>query len=155
MNEKGFTLIEILFAMVVMTVGILALAHMEIAALTGNLTANRMTVAVNLAQDQIETLHRLPSTDADLADDPDADNNDVLSTPPGEADDFEHADPNNPVDSQGGTTGQRIYHRFWNIADDTPVNGTKTVAMFVYWGQADAATGLAPHRVIVSTTIAE
>ena len=54
LKEKGFTLIELMIAMIVLGIGILALIQMQVAAMSGNSSANQMTIATTLAQDQIE-----------------------------------------------------------------------------------------------------
>ena len=55
-NEKGFTLIEALVAMAILTIGILALITMQTTAFKGNSKARGITTASNWAQDRIETL---------------------------------------------------------------------------------------------------
>ena len=161
LKEKGFTLIELMIAMVVLGIGILALIQMQVAAMSGNSSANQMTVATTLAQDQIERLKSLSYFDAALTD-ANVGNNGALMTPPNEAS-FDHTNadnPNpdnnpNPINETGGNTGLTRYRRFWNIADNTPIQGVKTVVVFVYWGTVDGGTGLTPHRVIIPTTIGQ
>jgi prepilin-type N-terminal cleavage/methylation domain len=162
LKEKGFTLVELMIAMVVLAIGILGLIGLQVSAMNGNLSANEMTTAVTLAQDEIEQLKRLALTDAALTD---AGNNGSLSSIPANAASFEHAngdgtnpplDANgnvitNPIDEQGGNTGLRRYYRFWNIADNTPTTGAKTVVVFVGWGAL--TNGIPRHRVIVQTII--
>lgn len=151
LKEKGFTLIELMIAILVLGIGILALIQMQVAAMSGNLSANQMTTAITLAQDEIEQLKRLALTDAALTDNNAGNNANLTSTP--NAASFEHTDANNPIDEQGGSTGLRRYRRFWNVADDTPTQGAKTVVVFVFWGAVNGATGLTQHRVMVPTII--
>ncbi len=150
LKEKGFTLVELLIGILILAIGLLALAHMQVAALNGNFSANCMTVATVLAQDQIERLKTLPFTAPELVD-TDPDNNANLSNPT-DADSFEHTDANNPIDERGETNGLRRYQRFWNVADNTPTEGTKTVVVFVYWG-AIGENGLPRHRIVITTII--
>jgi type IV pilus modification protein PilV len=151
LKEKGFTLLEVIIAVLVLGIGILGLIQMQVAAMNGNLSASKMTTAVNLAQDEIEQLKRLALTDAALTDNNAGNNANLTSTP--NAASFEHSDANNPIDESGGTTGLRRYLRFWNVADNTPTQGAKTVVVFVYWGTVNNATGLTQHRVMVPTII--
>jgi type IV pilus assembly protein PilV len=151
LKEKGFSLIELMIAMIVLGIGILALIQMQVAAMNGNLSANQMTTAITLAQDEIEQLKRLALTNAALTDS-DAGNNANLTTTPNAAS-LEHTDANNPIDERGGTTGLRRYHRCWNVADNTPTQGAKTIVVFVFWGAVDGGTGLPRHRVMVPTII--
>lgn len=152
-KEKGFTLIELMIAMVVLGIGILALIQMQVAAMSGNSSANQMTIATTLAQDQIERLKRLSFFDAALAD-ANAGNNGALTNPTDD-ESFDQTDAGNPINESSGTTGLRRYRRFWSIADDTPIQGVKTVVVFVYWGTVDEDTGLTQHRVIIPTTIGQ
>jgi len=49
-NEKGFTLVELLVALTLMAIGILAVVQMQIVAIQSNAIAQRLTVATNIAQ---------------------------------------------------------------------------------------------------------
>ena len=153
LKEKGFTLIELMIAMIVLGIGILALIEMQVAAMSGNSSANQMTIATTLAQDQIERLKGLSFFDAALTD-TNAGNNGALTNPTDD-ESFDLTDASNPINESGGTTGLRRYRRFWNIADNTPIQGVKTVVVFVYWGTVDGDTGLTQHRVIIPTTIGQ
>lgn len=55
-NNQGFTLIESLIAMLVLTVGILALNTMQISSIKGNTTASKLTVTSTLAGNSYERL---------------------------------------------------------------------------------------------------
>ena len=67
-NEQGFTLIEIMIALVIFSIGLLGIAIMQINAINGNASARMSTEAATHAQDQIERLLGLPYTHADLSD---------------------------------------------------------------------------------------
>jgi len=62
-KEKGFTLIEVLFAIVILAFGLLAVASMQSGAIQGNSVAYRVTEAATLAQDRMEGLLALQYTD--------------------------------------------------------------------------------------------
>ena len=57
---KGFTLIEVLVAMAIFSIGILAVGSMQLSATRGSSSARLSTEAVAIAQDQAETLMLLP-----------------------------------------------------------------------------------------------
>ena len=63
-KEKGFTLLEVLFAIAILTFGLLAVASMQIGAIQGNSVAYRVTKAASLAQDRLEVLLALTYTDS-------------------------------------------------------------------------------------------
>ena len=66
-TEKGLTLMEVLVAVVVLSLGLLGLERVHIAAIQANTIASRLTQATTLAQDRAEQLMALPYNDAALA----------------------------------------------------------------------------------------
>src|SRR5262245_47756985 len=67
-TEKGFTLTEVLVATVVLSMGLLGLERMHIAAIQVNTIASRLTQATTLAQYKAEQLMALPYDHAMLVD---------------------------------------------------------------------------------------
>lgn len=65
-NERGFTLIEVLMALLILSIGLLGIAGMQIASINGNADSRDFTEASVAAQDQIEALMGTPF--ADIAD---------------------------------------------------------------------------------------
>ena len=64
--EGGFTLLEVVIAISILTVGLLAVAGMQTAAIRGNDNAYRVTEGTSWAQDRLELLMALPYDDARL-----------------------------------------------------------------------------------------
>jgi len=62
-KEAGFTLIELIVAIAILTIGLLAVGSMQIAGIGGNRSAYRTTEAVTLAQDRMERLLFRPFAD--------------------------------------------------------------------------------------------
>ena len=120
-NEKGFSLIEILIAITVFAIGILAVGKMQITAIKGNYFANDLTKATTLAQDRMEKLISFSYTDS-LNNDTNGNGNAGLDDTNATAD---HNDPNNPVDGR--------YDISWNIDPDHYINNTKTIRVIVGW----------------------
>ena len=58
-DEKGFTLIEILIATVIITVASLGIANLTIGIIRGNSYSQRLTTATTLAQDRLEQIKRI------------------------------------------------------------------------------------------------
>ena len=54
--DAGFTLVESLLTLAIMSMSLLALAGLQITALRGNTLARRMTAAVSIAEQKIEQL---------------------------------------------------------------------------------------------------
>lgn len=64
LNEKGFTLVELLVALTVMAIGILSVVQMQIVAIKSNSIAQRLTVANNIAQEVMEDIQARSVDDA-------------------------------------------------------------------------------------------
>jgi type IV pilus assembly protein PilV len=52
--QEGFTLVELMIALVVLSVGLTALAALQISAIKGNAFSKRMTTAVTIANAKLE-----------------------------------------------------------------------------------------------------
>jgi prepilin-type N-terminal cleavage/methylation domain-containing protein len=65
-NDKGYTLIEMLIAIAILSVGLLAVATMQISSIRVNDTARKMTRRATVAQDRLEYLMSLGYTNAVL-----------------------------------------------------------------------------------------
>ena len=59
-NTKGFTLIEVLVGLIILAVGLLGVAGMQLTSVKGNFFSNNLTQASYVAQDRIEYLKNLP-----------------------------------------------------------------------------------------------
>lgn len=62
-DEKGFTLVELLIALAILAVGLLGLAGMQVSAMTGNKSANRLSAMTAVAQMAMEDLMAKPIDD--------------------------------------------------------------------------------------------
>lgn len=147
MNQKGFSLVETLIAIVVLSVGLLAVSLLQIGAMKGNSNAIGRTMGVSLAQSYMDDLKSRSLDDSLLVDN--GDNGDNLND--GQASGGSAPVPASADHSAGQITADdgRAYTVFWNVADDVPVNGSKTVRVFVYWN--DQRFGLS--RVIVTSVL--
>jgi type IV pilus assembly protein PilV len=54
--EDGFTLIEIMITLVILSIGLTALAGLQISAIKGNTFSKRMTAAVSIANQKLEQI---------------------------------------------------------------------------------------------------
>ena len=65
-KEKGFTLIEVLVGLVILAIGMLSIAAMQITSIKGGSFSNHLTQATTYAQDRLENLKNRPYNDAAL-----------------------------------------------------------------------------------------
>ena len=66
-KRNGFSLIEVLIALVMLAVGLLAIGGMQIVSIKGNSFSQKMTQATVLTQDKLEELKKLPFADSNLS----------------------------------------------------------------------------------------
>ncbi|MEK9629852.1 MAG: prepilin-type N-terminal cleavage/methylation domain-containing protein [Nitrospinota bacterium] len=135
-NNSGLTLIEIIIAVVLASVGLLAYGVLSGAVVERNAVSKKSSVAVTLAQDKIEELKELGTriilSDADTLDSPvyDSSTQSWTATTGGET-----------VDSKGATGGSdAIYTRTWSI---TPVSGADyftNILVTVSWDNSSSVS---------------
>ena len=67
-EQNGFSLIEVMIAILVLSFGLLGVAAMQVTSIKVNSIANKITSASTILQDRVETLMALPFNHADLTD---------------------------------------------------------------------------------------
>lgn len=124
-GAHGFTLIEILITTTIISIGLLAIATMQIRSTKGNATARNMTEAAIGFESMIESFMALPYDDLSLVD-KDGDGINGL----------DDALPHNSGDSATADYNQTIggkYTIFWNVADNAPIDNVKTIRIITTW----------------------
>jgi type IV pilus assembly protein PilV len=66
LNKKGFTLIEVMIGLVILAIGLLAIAGMQMTAVRGNFSSKNLTQASYVAQERLEFLRGLSFNDGML-----------------------------------------------------------------------------------------
>ena len=112
-KDQGFTLIEVLIAITIFAVGLLAVAAMQISAINVNSTAGQITPRITWAQDKLEELMALPYSDPWIED---------LGDPPSGTDSDGNAHQETTSDG---------YTISWTVTDDTPISSTKLITVAV------------------------
>ena len=155
-SRAGFTLIEVLIALTILSVGLLGVALMQVSSISGTTFSREMNVATCLAQDMLEKLRTLPYTDtatdtaldtgthpvkADVNRDLDGD-----TLPPFLAVD----DKKNLIDERGLTLGPALYTRTWDVNDNTPASDMKTITVTVSWEERGGLTGSTTRSVTIT-----
>jgi len=138
-NEKGFTLLEVIVAISILTIGLLAVASMQVSAIRGNALAFGITEATSWASDQVEKLIALPYDHADLQD-TDGDGASGLE-------DASEATDDNP--NTLPTHGK--YKVYWAGAVDDTADGTKTVNVIVTWTDHGIQKSVSIRNIIPGT----
>ncbi len=54
--EEGFTLIEIMITLVIMSVGLMALSGLQVHAIKGSISSKRLTTAVSIGEEKLEQI---------------------------------------------------------------------------------------------------
>ena len=103
-REKGFTLLEVIVAISILSFGLLAIASMQISAMRGNSFAGGVTDGTTWAGDQVERLMALP---------------------------YDHNDLDQDQNPHQATEGR--YTIVWNVDEDAVFNNTKTIEVTVTW----------------------
>ena len=66
-RKSGFTLVEVMVTLVILSVGLLAMLMLQVQALTDGSRGRHSTAAAMIAQDQIELVSRMPFSSTNLA----------------------------------------------------------------------------------------
>ena len=122
-NTRGFTLIEILIAVAIFSIGILGVAKMQLWNVKNTTTGNLTTMATMLGRGQIEELKGV---------------SDVSTLADG-------ADPDNPIDADGNPGG--IFTREWTVTNPLGGSATRRIDVEVSWSRQGK------NRSVVLTTI--
>ena len=99
---RGFTLIEVLIAVSIFAIGILAIAGLQIRSVNLNSAARMQSEATTVAVDVMERLMSLP---------------------------YEHPDLDGVGGVRQRQVG--VYSAFWQVANDTPISWCKTINVWV------------------------
>lgn len=118
MYSVGFTLPEVMAAIFVLAVGILALDAMQLSSVRGNAAAGSMSEAMILGRRHLETLSRLPY-DHPALEDITGDNEPEFPGP-----------QSHPPEHQAH---EGRYTISWNVGDDFLAPGTKSILLAVSW----------------------
>ena len=123
--SDGYTLIEVLIAIAIFSIGFLAVGSMQLMAMRTGVNSRSQTTVLSIAKDRAEELESLPWTHADLAG----------SAAPGtthaplEDGDGIDNDENGIIDDETIGTGHISIR--WIVIDDLPITGAKSIRVIV------------------------
>jgi type IV pilus assembly protein PilV len=139
-KQSGFTLVEVLVGITILTIGLLGVAKMQMSAIQGNFMSGSTSAALCLAEEKMEELMVTDFNNAAL-DDSDNGNNSNLSS-------ITTVDHEELDVTETGQVGGGMYRRIWNIAahpsgtEDLPT--MRSVTVIVTWENDK-------HRVFLSS----
>lgn len=135
-REKGFTILEVLIAISILSIGILAVASLQASAIRGNDFAGSATNGTIWAADKMEKLIAMAFDDYG-----DSNLRDTDGDGDGGLDDatIATADHN---ETQGDWT------ILWNISDNSLIDNTKTVNVIVNWTNHGAQKSVSMRYVV-------
>lgn len=131
--EAGFSLLEIFIALLILSIGLLSLAMVQLSALTSRAPApfSGERVATNLAQATLDRMAKVPWRD--LSSSP---TDGFLVGPGGVTPAFSRL-PASAGDSV--TVGGTTYYRVWQVLPDEEIPGLKTVTVWCCWRQGEGS----------------
>lgn len=134
-RENGYTLVEVLIGITILTVGMLAVAMIQHMAIGTVDRSGSVTIAVNIAQRYLEEIIDMDYRDPRIRDLNKANNDDLAGAARLAGDGLEpaSADHFRVVDGVGMPDSSGKYSVIWNVADDTPIADTRTVVVAVIW----------------------
>lgn len=143
---QGFTLVEVMVAIVIFALGLTAVVTMTTGSVGSNATARAISGSAEKAAEQIELLTALPYEDALLQDTVNVGlgfiRNPLPSVAAVAAGTYDSPNPAaRPADYQV-TSPDGNYTIYWNVAEDTPIPRTKTIMVIV------TSTGLGPRKTV-------
>ena len=116
-RSAGFSLLEVMIALAILIVGVLAATSGQILAMRISSTSRTQALAMHLGEQQREVLRGRSAGDVtDLVDAPGYPN-----------------DPTNPIDPDPADAHPMQFTRRWLVAPDTPEPGVITVTVDVDW----------------------
>ena len=121
-EPAGFTLLEVLVAMVILGVGILSIGLAQISSVKLASKSRSLSQAMYLAQEQLDLFMAMPSTSA------------VFATPV-----TDDPDPGGPIDVNPNDADATTFTRNWTIQPNTPALGLTRITVTVRW---DTASGI-------------
>ena len=125
--HRGFSLLEVLVSIAIFTTALLAITAMLLNTIKGNSISIHLTTAAQLASKQIEEIMLMPYSTLRDAD----------------KDAMAGLDDHDPMTAdmsilgvEAGGIGKH-YYIYANIAEDYPVNKTKTIRVIVAWRDSE------------------
>ncbi len=118
-NEQGFSLLEVMISLAIISIGILGVASMQISSIKTNTSARQSTEGATWAVDRVEQMMSLPYGDAQLN-----------------------------TGSYATTSPDGIYSINWTVTDSAVIPRTKSIHSNVSWTRGTKTTNISINRII-------
>ena len=118
-REAGFSFIDLMLALVVLTIGVLSLADLQIISSSGNKSSQGLTTAASLGEAKLEAIKNTPY--ANIV-----------------------AESATPVTGADGTT----YTRVVTVTNNSPMPNTKIVTVTLTWTDGSRTTTIPMSTII-------
>ncbi len=112
-SRDGFTLIEVLVALLILSVGLLGIAGLTVGIIRGDFFSKNITSATVIAQTQLETVENTGYINANTT--------------------------NFPSSAASVSMGGVNFSRTTTITDNSPATNVKTISVTVAWNEANNA----------------
>jgi len=122
-SREGHSLLEVLIALTILSVGLLGLALFQVTAIKGNASANDTMIATAYAQEQLEVLRGTPFANV-------ATSGGISGGLPDYPNLTAITNPAQVYISKKGVT----FYRVWNVTNNSPV--LRTVTVWACWRDA-------------------
>jgi len=105
-NQRGFTLIEIMVAITLLSIGLLGMAGLTVGIMRGNALSSQVTTSTALAQDKMEDIKRVG---------------------------YSGVAEGRSTEDYNDISGYPLYQRVTEVDVESPDPGMKTVTITVLW----------------------
>jgi type IV pilus modification protein PilV len=147
-HHSGFTLIEVLVGITILTIGLLGVAKMQISAIQGNSMSSCTSAALSLAEEKMERIMVTNFNDPSLFDTQTGNNSNLSSITTIDQQEVDGGGAPINIDETGSQNALGRYRRIWNIANHPSgfenLPTMKSVTVIVTWENDK-------HRVFLSS----
>lgn len=127
-DNAGFSFIDLMLAMVVLTIGVLAMADLQVIASRSNNSSRSTSAALNVATDKMEEIKDKVFTS-------------IVAEAP------------KPVTVLDPPRPPMTFTRQVTVAIDTPIAGSKTVTVIVTWSDSAGKTHTIPMATVIAAPL--
>lgn len=126
LNNKGFTLLEVLISVFILSIGVLAVAALQTTAMTSNTSANNNTIGVQMAEEIVDRVRLNAADTPNIYNNLDTRNCAILVDPAlGDCTQWQARLASSGLPNAFGTV---------TIQNDIPITKAATVTIVVTWG---------------------